>query len=424
MKPTTGLVLVILVLLGGVLLAPWAVPVALAQDPEPYLRSPQGPYRGRVVDAETGQPLSGALVIAIWQAEDVQFKDVRRFVAVREVLTDAAGQFVLDASAIEASPPPRMFPPRLFIYTPGYTSFPGKPGYGAPAAAFVGTGSVVRLRQLTRGEEQAESFIVIFLNSITWMIPEPVFERSLGFDRPRGAAGRVPLFARTVMEELKRIENLKIDESSWLALVRRKRRAEEPACPSGPQAPPQRVEGAAERPHRSGLWERYVQGYHGPYRGRVIDAETKRPLMGAVVVAIWSREVAQIVHSTTYLYEVCEALTDANGEFVLHAEDVERHAPPRTLRPIFVIFFPGYQSYPGIQGALQGVTGRNFEGAGATVELPPLKTREERLKENSRVSPFSLSDAPFKDIPHFMRLLNSESVSLGLRPYQAPERRP
>ncbi|HUM17196.1 MAG TPA: hypothetical protein VL086_15985, partial [Candidatus Nitrosotalea sp.] len=34
-------------------------------------------------------------------------------------------------------------------------------------------------------------------------------------------------------------------------------------------------------------WDRYLDGYRGPYRGQVIDADTKAPLAGAVVVAMW-----------------------------------------------------------------------------------------------------------------------------------------
>lgn len=172
------------------------------------------------------------------------------------------------------------------------------------------------------------------------------------------------------------------------------------------------------------LWERYLKGSHGPYRGRVIDAETKEPLAGAVVVAIWEREKVQLLHSSTVFYKAREALTDTNGEFTIHADDIEKNAPHQTLRPFLTIFFPGYGSYPGYQLAPKGFLGGIFEGAGATVELPQLRTREERREHLSSISPFRLSDAPFKDIPHFVRLVNSERVSLGLQPYPPPEKQP
>lgn len=407
-KPINVSALGALVLLVGFLLAPGAVTVAQAQQPEPYLTGPQGPYRGRVLDAETGKPLPGALVVAIWQAEDAQFKEVRRFVAAREVLTNAAGEFLLDASAVETNLPPRALPPRLFIYTPGYVAFPNDWKGGALAASFTRAGSVVRLRKVTTPIEDSENFSALYADNM---------ERIL----LREESVQLPEFSRIWAEEARRFERMRID---WAEQARRKRKANEPACPTVAQPRPGEIGGAPQRPTESGFWQRYLQGYHGPYRGRVIDAETKQPLAGAVVVARWDRDIAQIVQSTAYLYEVCEVLTDANGEFVLQAEDVERHPPPRTLRPIFVIFFPGYRAYPFVQQTLQGVTGGNFEGAGATVEMPPLKTREERRKNIQRIYPHGLSDAPFTDLPNFMRLVNSESVSVGLQPYQPQKRRP
>lgn len=165
------------------------------------------------------------------------------------------------------------------------------------------------------------------------------------------------------------------------------------------------------------VWNRYLEGYHGPYRGRVIDAETKQPLAGAAVVAVWSREQFQLFRTATIFYEAKEVLTDANGQFVLHAKEIEQNAPAKTLRPTFVVFFPGYGSYPNRQVAPRGFLGGIFEGKGATVELPRLKTREERLDHLSRmVTPSGRYDVPFRKTPHFIELLNRERVSLGLEP--------
>jgi hypothetical protein len=170
-------------------------------------------------------------------------------------------------------------------------------------------------------------------------------------------------------------------------------------------------------PARGQLWERYLKGYHGPYRGRVIDGETKEPLVGAAVVAIWEREKVQLLHSSTVVHEAREVLTDTNGEFVLQAEDIERVAPRRTLRPFFVIFLPGYGSYPDYQMAPQGFRGGILLGAGVTVELPRLGTREQRLDVVRKLPPGSVPD---EKMPNLIRLMNLERVSLGLGPVHVP----
>ena len=176
-------------------------------------------------------------------------------------------------------------------------------------------------------------------------------------------------------------------------------------------------------------WDRYLDGYHGPYRGRVVDAETKQPIAGAVVVAVWSRQKIYPLHSTTARYAAREALTENDGTFVIHARELEENAPRYTLKPYFQIFFPGYGAYRTLVFTQRGFQhGTTFEGAGVTVGLPPLKTRKDRLE--NLISPFDLfastedvSDAPFKFTPNLVRLVNQEAVSLGLQPYPGPERK-
>jgi hypothetical protein len=164
-------------------------------------------------------------------------------------------------------------------------------------------------------------------------------------------------------------------------------------------------------------WGRYLDGNRGPYRGRVVDAQTKKQLVGAVVVVYWRRDIPAFIQTNSIHYKAREVLTDKNGEFLINVEDVEKYAPPLTQRPEFVIFLPGYGAFPWFQTVPTGFIGGYFEGNGGTVELSLLKNRAERLKNQANLYPNGLSDDPFKEIPEFMRLVNLESVSLGLHPY-------
>jgi hypothetical protein len=165
------------------------------------------------------------------------------------------------------------------------------------------------------------------------------------------------------------------------------------------------------------LWQRYADRYYGPYTGRVIDAETKQPLSGAVVLAVWLREVNQLIQTSTLYYNSREVLTDANGEFTVRAKDVETNAPPKTLRPNFVIFYRGYGFFPGHQIAPQGFIGGIFEGKGAVVELPKLKTNAERLRVIGELPPI-LTLVPHSKMPKLLKLRNLEEAALGLQPNQ------
>jgi hypothetical protein len=57
--------------------------------------------------------------------------------------------------------------------------------------------------------------------------------------------------------------------------------------------------------------------YGATFKGKVIDADTKEPIEGAVVVASWLEERADIAGSTSELKDVKETLTDKNGEWMI-----------------------------------------------------------------------------------------------------------
>jgi hypothetical protein len=163
--------------------------------------------------------------------------------------------------------------------------------------------------------------------------------------------------------------------------------------------------------------DRYLGRPRGPYRAQVVDAQTKAPLADAVVVALWRRDRVYPFHLVSENYAVRETVTDAEGRFLLDATDVEERAPRRTYHPEFIIFLPGYGSYPWFQVAPTGFTGGIFERSGTVVELPHLEGHEARRRHLRRFDPYGYSETPFKDLPELMRRLNAESISIGLDPY-------
>jgi hypothetical protein len=170
------------------------------------------------------------------------------------------------------------------------------------------------------------------------------------------------------------------------------------------------------------VWDRYLDRPRGPYRGQVVDAETKAPLAGAVVVARWLRDRVYPLHSVQENYAVRETLTDAVGRFVLDAKDVEQGAPRRTYHPEFLIFMPGYGSFPHRYVSPKGFTGGIFERAGTVVELPRLAGQDERRIHLRSISPSSFSNHPFVDLPMLMGRLNEERAGLNLNPYAPVEK--
>lgn len=79
-----------------------------------------GPFRGRVVDIETGEPIAGAAVLVVWfEMVPSLAHTTRKFFDARETQTDADGRF-----EVPRRDPPffefRIFPPEIRLLKPGY----------------------------------------------------------------------------------------------------------------------------------------------------------------------------------------------------------------------------------------------------------------------------------------------------------------
>jgi hypothetical protein len=183
----------------------------------------------------------------------------------------------------------------------------------------------------------------------------------------------------------------------------------------------------------------------GPWKGKILDVETKEPLEGVVVLAVWQRVYRTPFGSNAYLYEAKETVTNKIGEF-----EIPSYAPINLLPvisymrgPLFTIFKPGYGNVNGVNigGYFTGkppeeqyaifdgrkykleeqdfkLEGKRYRYASGVIELPKLKTRKERLKH------LPSSSDPFLDHydkkKEYMRLLGVESRDLGLQPESEP----
>lgn len=162
----------------------------------------------------------------------------------------------------------------------------------------------------------------------------------------------------------------------------------------------------------------------GPYSGQVVDEETGRPVAGAAVVAMWTREIPVGAHMPEQTWDVYETLSDANGEFTI---------PHRThfttfgwiLEPTLNVYYPSYaagyagfysRDVPVIDRPPRDPRDRDRPENYATIPLKHLTTREERVLKAG--PPIGMSELPWEKIPHLMRLINTERRQLGLQPYR------
>jgi hypothetical protein len=156
--------------------------------------------------------------------------------------------------------------------------------------------------------------------------------------------------------------------------------------------------------------------YGAIYTGKVIDADTKEPIEGAVVVASWLEERATPTGPTTRSKDIREALTDKNGVWVIEGPKGRDGGNITaiftfltgtyyTRPPEFIIFKPGYCSWPkgfGIAGCKDKIKGFDIE---KKIELPKLTDRN---RENlSRNIPFIAAEKDGR-IPIYDSLLKQD----------------
>ncbi len=150
------------------------------------------------------------------------------------------------------------------------------------------------------------------------------------------------------------------------------------------------------------------------YYGKIIDAETKEPLEGAAVLAVYCTQQYGPAGSVSHYLDAKETLTDKNGEFKIPSFTFLTFRVLQSFeRDVwFTIFKPGYGCYPNNKG-IKPASLRNGilpPGNYVTIELPKLMSKEERI-ENQRCEPTSI---PYENYAKFRQLVNIEREKLGL----------
>ena len=58
-----------------------------------------------------------------------------------------------------------------------------------------------------------------------------------------------------------------------------------------------------------------VARYDGPYEGRIVEADTGKPIEGVVVLGVWYKETPTVAGAVSTYYDARETVTDKKGEF-------------------------------------------------------------------------------------------------------------
>jgi hypothetical protein len=163
---------------------------------------------------------------------------------------------------------------------------------------------------------------------------------------------------------------------------------------------------------------------YGPYKGKVLDKETNEPLEGAVVfMRFFTNFQLSPGGPVSKFVDAVEVMSDKNGEFEIPRQKLQaiRFFHGWDPHGSIIIFKPGYGAYPGHKDVSPKFKpgGTLPEDENVVVWLPKLKTKEERMENQSHAS--FTSDIPFEKWQNLFRLRNIEREQAGLEPFDAPK---
>jgi hypothetical protein len=120
----------------------------------------------------------------------------------------------------------------------------------------------------------------------------------------------------------------------------------------------------------------------GPSQAQLVDADTKEPLEGAVVVAVWWKATRTLGGPSEEYHDSVELLTDPQGRFRVEARTFHSLNPLVFFRgPDFLIFKPGYGRavWPGYE-TLPTAERRRVNQYAALLQRPKIVLEAPRLR--------------------------------------------
>ena len=168
------------------------------------------------------------------------------------------------------------------------------------------------------------------------------------------------------------------------------------------------------------VWFNVPYYYLPPFEGKVIDAETKEPISGAAVLAVYYGEYPTIAGANTYAIDAQETLTDEKGEFnIAEVKEWFGKHPGTPVEANLIIFKPGYGAFPRHRGSRAVGENKSWPPPKRYIvyELTKLKTMEERDDNLIFVKPIGV---PYQKMKNIIKYINKERKSLGYSPLTIP----
>ncbi len=154
----------------------------------------------------------------------------------------------------------------------------------------------------------------------------------------------------------------------------------------------------------------YIVRYDGPYEGKVIDAETRKPVEGVVVLGVWYKEAPTVAGAVSSYYDARETVSDRNGDFRIPGKGLRILSD---VGPIDLLIFKAGYEYIGLWpwDAFKNMEKISWEGVKAIIPLKKL-TMSERRKEGMS-PPLPPGEAPIERVRLMLKEINQNARETG-----------
>ena len=154
------------------------------------------------------------------------------------------------------------------------------------------------------------------------------------------------------------------------------------------------------------------------YAGRIIDAETKEPIEGVVVLGTWYTAQFSPAGSTHNFYDARETLTKGNGEFSIPGMGVRIMS---NLEPMHVLIFKAgyeYLNVPWVSLKKDILLKEKIKWEGSKAIIPLRRLTVDERKKDPLYPPLPPTDAPLEKVRLTLKEINKDLVEHGLKPIE------
>jgi hypothetical protein len=169
-----------------------------------------GPYTGKAIDSQTGEPIEGAIVLVFWEGHfPIPPDGYSTVLAAKLMYTDKAGGYSIPTTVVTLGLLSLYHEARLVIYQPGYQVHSDWQHAGPDPPSFKKIGNIVKLDRIPPNFDHKEHYewirtVLSHINDIGWEAPvwgtKLTWKKHIELNLRSGILGKEELLRRAEWE--------------------------------------------------------------------------------------------------------------------------------------------------------------------------------------------------------------------------------